>query len=414
MRKFIGRAGLATVLALASATAITTLTPAYSAQRNDKDAKKDEGPKVRREVGIPLGDALKLINSGDLDGAMAKLQQADMVEMKTPFEDYSIAEYIGAVAIKKMDYAAATAAFNRQVASGGAPDEKKEPMLSTAMKLNYQAMDFPKVVQDSAELQKLRPLDDQEGLILTQSLYNSMDYTGAIQAAKNVLDVQTKAGMKPNPDLLAMILNAQIKTKDDAGYRQTLDQLALVSDKPEVWGQEVDNVFATKGLADHQLLNLYRLSLLVGTIKDQDYAAMATIDLQNGLPNEAKTILTKGNKPGDLLTQANGFVAKDQASLPQLAQEAAKQTNGEVDVKLGESYYSYGQYDMAIAAIQKGLEKGGLKDMADAQTTLGIVLLAAGKKDEATQAFDKAAMAQTPSAAVAHVWSIYSRRQVAA
>ena len=95
MNKLIRRAGLATLVAFASAAAMGPMAPAYSAE------KKDEGPKVRREVGVPLSDALKLINSGDLDGAMAKLQEADMVADKTPFEDYSIAEYMGAIAIKK-------------------------------------------------------------------------------------------------------------------------------------------------------------------------------------------------------------------------------------------------------------------------------------------------------------------------
>ena len=139
---------------------------------------------------------------------------------------------------------------------------------------------------------------------------------------------------------------------------------------------------------------------------------MATIDLQNGLPKEAINTLTKGNKTGELLTQANGLVARDEQALPALAAEAAKQTNGEVDVKLGESYFTYGRYDDAIAAIQKGIDKGGLKDPADAQTTLGIVLLAAGKKDQAVAAFEKAAAAPGAAAQVAHVWTLYGKRSV--
>src|SRR6201999_1108131 len=177
----------------------------------------------------------------------------------------------------------------------------------------------------------------------------------------------------------------------EGGARQTLDMMASVSKKPEVWEQVMDFALSQMGITDHQLLNLYRLAMLVGTMKDTDYAAMATIDLQSGLPQEAKNVLTKGNKSGDLLTQANSLAAKDQDSLKDLAAEAAKQTNGEIDVKLGESYYTYGRYDDAIAALEKGIQKGGLKDTADAQTTLGLVLWSAGKKTEALAAFEKAA-----------------------
>jgi tetratricopeptide (TPR) repeat protein len=122
-------------------------------------------------------------------------------------------------------------------------------------------------------------------------------------------------------------------------------------------------------------------------------------------------VLTKGNKTGDLLTQANQFLARDQQALPALATEAAKQTNGEIDVKLGESYMTYGRNDEAAAAIQKGIEKGGLKDTADAYTTLGIALLKAGKKAEAAAALEKAAAMGGAAGQVAHVWSVYSRRE---
>src|SRR5258708_37538968 len=113
MNKFIRRAVMAALVSAASATAMTALMPAYAAA----PAKKPEPPKVRREVGVPLSEALKLLTANDLDGAYAKLMVADLVQMKSPFEEYSVSEYFGAIAIKKMDFMAATAAFNRQVAS---------------------------------------------------------------------------------------------------------------------------------------------------------------------------------------------------------------------------------------------------------------------------------------------------------
>ena len=415
MKTFIQRAAMAALISAATATAVTALDPAIAApaRGNAKDA-KPAGPQVRREIGIPLQDALKAITANDLDTALAKLAVADMVPMKTPFEEFSISEYLGSVYIKKMDYPNAAVAFNRQIASGGAPDEKKAPMFETAMKLNYQvSMDYPKVIFDATELQKLQPLDDTAYLVLIQSYYSTMDYANAATAAKGEIAAKVAAGMKPGEDVLGLLLNAQIRTKDEMGARQTLDTMATVSKKPEVWEQVMDFALGQQGMSDHQLLNLYRLAMLVGTMKDTDYAAMATIDLQNGLPQEAKNVLTKGNKTGDLLNQANQLAAKDQDALKDLATEAAKQTNGEIDVKLGESYYTYGRYDEAAAAIQKGLEKGGLKDAADAQTTLGLVLWTAGKKAEAAAAFEKAAAAGGAGGQVAHTWSLYGKREAA-
>jgi tetratricopeptide (TPR) repeat protein len=278
------------------------------------------------------------------------------------------------------------------------------------MRLNYQAMSYAEVIKDATALQAIQPLDDTGYLVLIQSYYNTMDFANAATAAKAEIAAKVAAGMKPTEDVLGLLLNAQIRVKDEAGARQTLDQLAMVSSKPEVWGQVMDFALGAQGITDHQLLNLYRLSILTGTMKDTDFAAMATIDLQNGLPAEAKAVLTKANKTGDLLNQANQLAGRDQEALPALAAEAAKQTNGEIDVKLGESYYTYGRFDEAVAAIQKGIGKGGLKDAADAQTTLGIALLAAGKREEALAALDKAAAMGGPGGQVAHVWTLYGRR----
>jgi tetratricopeptide (TPR) repeat protein len=145
-------------------------------------------------------------------------------------------------------------------------------------------------------------------------------------------------------------------------------------------------------------------------MRAEDYPAMASIDLTNGLPNEAKEALAKGNRTGDLVTQANQMLANDQGSLTGLAAEAAKQPNGEIDVKLGESYMTYGRHDDAITALRKGIEKGMLKDVADAQTTLGIALYKAGRKDEAMAEFRKAEMARSTAAPVAHTWALFLQR----
>jgi tetratricopeptide (TPR) repeat protein len=417
MKKIIRRAVMAALVSAASATAVTALMPAQAAvpTPKGKEAAKPAGPSVRSAIGKALNDAMKATDAKDYVTALAKVKEADAVMDKTPFEEYSIAKYLGFIYINQPmpDYPAATAAYNRQIASGGAPEAEQANMYSIAMRLNYQAMDYANVIKNATDLQKFQPLDDTGYLVLIQSYYNTNDFANAAAAAKAELAAKVAANMKPGEDVLGLLLNAQIKNKDEAGARQTLDQLATVSAKPEVWGQVMDFALGTNGITDHQLLNLYRLSILTGTMKDTDFAAMATIDLQSGLPAEAKAVLTKANKTGELLTQANTLAARDQQALPALAAEAAKQTNGEVDVKLGESYYTYGRYDEAVAALQKGIEKGGLKDAADAQTTLGIALLAAGKRPEALAALDKAAAMGGSGGQVAHVWTLYGRRAAA-
>lgn len=422
MTKFIRRAAMAALFSTVSAFAVATVLPGHGAVAAAA-AKKDEGPKIRNAVGKPLNDAIKLTDAAkmakndaekakDFADALAKVQEADAIKDKTPDEEYQVAKFLGFIAINQPmpDYAAAAAAYNREVASGAAPEAEKAGMYNVALRLNYQNMNYAEVIKDGTELEKLQPLDDTGYLVMIQSYYNTNDFTNSAEMAKKEIAAKAAAGMRPSEDVLGLLLNSQIKAKNEAGAHEALDQLAMISAKPEVWGQVMDFALGTQGLADHHLLNLYRLSLLTGTMKDADYAAMATIDLQNGLPNEAISVLKKGNKTGELLTQANELASKDAQLLSALSEEAAKQTNGELDVKLGESYYADGQYDKAIASLEKGIQKGGLKDRADALTTLGIAYWAAGKKDMALAKFEEAAAEKGPAGQVAHVWTLYGKR----
>jgi tetratricopeptide (TPR) repeat protein len=413
-------------LFVAAVTAVTViaLEPLYAqyqvAQAGKAKAKQKQDPSTtaRREVGTPINDALKLVEAKNWDGAMAKVQQADNVKDKTPYEEFMVAKYIAYIAVNRepQDIPTATTAVNRQIASNGAPEDEKANMYSMGMLLNYAAMDYAKVIQSAEELKAMnQPFNEQQNLVLVQAYYSTNDFANAAKAAKEAAD----ASPMPSADILGLLLNSQAKMKDDAGYRVTLDKLATVSTQPEVWGQVMDFALdsVSKGPMDgqeHRLLNVFRLAMLVGTMREPDYPAMASIDLQIGLPNEAKEVLAKGNRTtGDLVTQANTLAANDQGSLQDLAAEAAKQPNGEIDVKLGESYMTYGRHEEAVNSLRAGIQKGGLKDMADAQTTLGIALYRAGRKDEALAEFRKAEMAGTPSGIVAHVWALFLQRPAA-
>jgi tetratricopeptide (TPR) repeat protein len=421
MNKHVLRATVAAVaLSTVSLAGYVAMEPAYAAQRGRTAAAaapEEKLPPLRASVGKPLNEAVKLAGEKKFAEAMHEVQEADMVDKKTPYEEYKVAFFLGYLAINAMpqDLPTATVAYNRMVASGGAPEAEKVAMYDTAMRLNLAAMDYPKAIQAATELKKLNPMSEAQQVLAT-AYYQTNDFVNAAAAAKEMVDETIASGKKPEAPVLALLLNSQVKTNQD--FKPTLFMLATVSTDPEVWNLVMQSTFedvTKRNPSDHHLLNLYRLSMRAGTIKDGDYDAMASIDLKNGLPAEGKAVLTKANKTGELLTQANTLLANDQGALPALAAEAAKTTaNGEIDIKLGESYWSYGRFDEAVASLQKGVEKGGLKDLADAQTTLGIALFDAGKKDEALKLFQAAAMSNSAAAPVANAWSLFVQRSSAA
>jgi tetratricopeptide (TPR) repeat protein len=60
---------------------------------------------------------------------------------------------------------------------------------------------------------------------------------------------------------------------------------------------------------------------------------------------------------------------------------------GEPDLRVGKTYYGLGQFDKAVEAYKRGIAKGSLRSVEEAQILLGIALVRAKKPGDALAAF---------------------------
>jgi tetratricopeptide (TPR) repeat protein len=107
----------------------------------------------------------------------------------------------------------------------------------------------------------------------------------------------------------------------------------------------------------------------------------------------------------------NGFSRRaeaDRKNLPQLEAEAAQSKFGQLDVRLGELYFGFGDYEHAIVAIQRGLEKGQITHLDDAYVYLGRSQVAAGNIADARKSFAKLKHVPNISPRVLLLWQLYA------
>ena len=90
-------------------------------------------------------------------------------------------------------------------------------------------------------------------------------------------------------------------------------------------------------------------------------------------------VLTREHKErtSRLLTALKSRADADQKGLAQYDAEAQKNPAGELDVKLGEVYYGFGDYQNAVDAISRGMQKGQVKHLDEAYVYLGLAQAAA-------------------------------------
>jgi tetratricopeptide (TPR) repeat protein len=134
---------------------------------------------------------------------------------------------------------------------------------------------------------------------------------------------------------------------------------------------------------DHNTLMIYRIMFDTGAMTvGTDYIEMAQLLGDAGLPGEAQTTLEKAISAGLISDQQkertnrllNSFKTRadaDKKSQTQFDAEATKNPAGELDVKLGEVYYGSGDYQNAVTAINRGLQKGQIKHPDEAYVYLG-------------------------------------------
>lgn len=383
--------------------------PAYAAEKQTVSAK----------VGKPIKEAQDLAKQKKFREALAKIKEAQSIPGKTPYEENVINEFLAYVQLNLGDYGGAANAYEATLNSGQLSAAQQKQRLDQLVKLYYQAKNYPKVVQTGNRYLKEAGPNTDIGLLIAQTYYVQKDYPHAIEATQALIKMANQANQPVKEDWLKMLMSSQYALNKDADRIATLEQLLTKFPSQAYW-QDMLNYVQSNARGDRQNLEIYRLKAATGVLKEKEYVSMAQLAMAVGLPGEAKTILEKGfnskvlgqgaNKDREqrLLNLANTQVAADQKGLPQQEKEANAASTGDADVKLGETYISYGDYAKGIEAIKRGLAKGNVKAVDEANMDLGMAYLASKRKSDAIAAF-KAVPATSNLNRVAKLWIIYAQ-----
>ena len=387
---------IALALTLAMGAVSTAALVSTSAQ-----AAEPAGKVTTKAVAEPLKKAQEAMKTKQWDTALAEIKKAQASEKKTPFEVHQIDQFLGYVLIQQKKFGEAAPVFERMLNSGFLPAEEVDDRTKTVAQLYFQVKEYKKSAEWARKWLEKNPGQQDMSVLLGQSYYVMNDYKNAATTMMGVVNAAEKGGRTPDENWLQIVLSSHFKLDNKDGIAEALKKLVRYYPKDDYWNNLLD-IYRRKDTSDRITLGFYRLMNEVGTLKAaDDYMEMAQLAIDAGVPGEAQTIVEKGVqnntlKSSDKTTQgrydrllagAKKSAAADKASLAQLAKEAEKATQGQADVALGQAYLSYGMYDEAIGALQRGIKKGGVTDLDEAQISLGMAYLKKGQKDLARQAF---------------------------
>jgi hypothetical protein len=411
-------------LALAGAAlamAIAVL-PAASAQENPPKSRKEraaaaaaeaEGPKVDyskefRKLAAPVQTAVNEKKWADVLAALPQLEA-----IPTPTSDD-----LKAIATWRLQ---ATQGVIEDFLAKGYAEPENVGAMHRQLAAHYSAKkDNARTLEHFQKFVEATPdVEPDEYETLGRLYLQSNQFVDACQNLGKAIDLSRSKGAKPKEMWFQLRDRCYIELKDDASRLANLESLVGEYPDKEYYGRIVALYQAQTNDDRVVMLNAYRVAVSDpqgGLATVGAYLNYADTAMNAGSPGEAQRGLERGMKEGlvpdagtnqQLVTQAKAAVASDRKTLPAEAASAAKSPKGEVDVKVGLGFFSTGDFAQAVELIRRGIAKGGVARLDDANLLLGAALIEIGRQDEARAAFE-AAKAAAPAGShlgrIADLW----------
>jgi hypothetical protein len=406
------------IAAVAAAVAIAIGSSAISLPAKAAEEKQS----VSKASAKVLKAANEAVQAKKWPEALAKLQEAQGIAGKTPYDAYVTNQLLAFVYARQNNYPEAAKAMEAQIESGFVPPAEQAVLFKGLASVYYQQKNYAKSADFGQRLIKAGGGDGDTYTLVAQSYYLDKKYSETIKFLKDYIADVEKRGQTPKEQSLQLMSESYTKMNDNAGATAMLEKLVSYYPKPNYWDNLLFGLMRAEGNGDKLTLNIYRLMLETNTLKQpQDYTEMAQLAIEQGTPGEAQRVLEKGfaanvfseqrakDSNARLLESAKKAATADQASLAKFETEAKNAKTGEADVRLGQAYLSFDQYDKAAEAIQRGIAKGGLKNTEEAQILLGIAQIKLKKSDDAIKSFKAVKDGDPKYVRLANLWALHAR-----
>ena len=402
----ISLAVIATVLAAGGAFA-------QDDERAERDAQKTkQAQAVSKEVYDKIQKAQEQVDAKDYQGALRALNSLYNPDKLTEYEQANVLNYIGFVYYNMEDIPNAIKIYEKMVAIPSLEPQMAKQTMYTLAQLYTMEENYQKALTTLDRWFALEPNPAPEPFILkAQNLYQMQRYKDMIEPIKNAMRVARERDKPIKEDWYTLLNFAYFQEEEYAEVRDIQKILLEKWPKKRYWFS-LAGAYTELG-EDNNLIASYGAAHDQGMLEQEsELVTMAQLYMQAEVPYKAATLLekemeagrvTKNAKNYRLLSQAWMLSMEDERAIPALKEAARLSDDGELDVRLGNTYLNLAKYDECIDAVQAGLRKGGLKNPDNAQISLGMCLYNKRRYQAAIEAF-RAASKTPRSRKIAQQW----------
>jgi hypothetical protein len=393
---------------------VVLLGTAYAA-----DAPK--GPQISRSIAKEIIAAQKALQANQFAEGLKSLTAAEAISPLTSFDHKTIDELKAFAYIKTNDYKSAQHAYEDALATGAANAEETSRYSRAVFSIAISTQQYTKAIEFGKKLVDSGNATADIYMAITQSYYLQKDCKDAVAWVDKSVAYARVQHETPKENLYLFKLQCAFDGNDNAGTIAALEDLIRLNGKTDYWNKLL-RLERQDEREDKNLLMIYRIMFNTSSmIVSSDYLEMAQLLGDAGLPGEAQAVVQKDldmglvaadgkDRANRLLNSVKTRADTDRKGLVQFEGEASKSATGELDVKLGEVYFGFGDYQNAATAIARGLQKGQIKHLEEAYVYLGLAQKNLKNDAEARKAFAQLKNVAGISPRVLRLWNLYAER----
>jgi tetratricopeptide (TPR) repeat protein len=342
-------------------------------------AAQAQSTNIDAQTGKTLNEAIELMNADDYAGAAQKISTLQLDRL-SPYERGRVEQILANIAVEQEKYEEAREHLQKAIDSGGLNAVELEQMRYQRAVLYVQEDKWREGAAALEEWFKTAASPNSAAYYLLAAAYYQLeDLARALPPAKKAVELMDPA--KPNESWLGMLSALHLQREEYREAIPVLEQLITAAPDKKLYWAQLSQVYVQiedyeKGLALMQLANLAGL-----VTEDSDVRRLADLLLFNDVPYRCGQVLEAGieNKFVTLDEKlyeklSNCWIAAGELdkSVAPLQRAAELAPSGDTFVRLGELQGQREDWPAAITAIQRGVDKGQLKDPGNAQLWLGI------------------------------------------
>jgi len=362
----------------------------------------------------------ELVELEDYAGGHRGIEELQKSKRLSAYERAQLYNLDGYTYYLEENFPAAIRSYEQVLVQEGLPEGLQQSTLKTLAQLHFTVEDYQLALETVYRLMAVVPEPAADVyMLLGQAYFQMQDYSKALDPIQTAIKLFNAQGRTPRENWLLLLRVCYYELSDFPSMIGVLEQLIAYYPK-DTYLLTLAGVHSELGDTKKQLALVEALYENNQLKNPAHIVNLANLYLLHDTPYKAAVLLEKemaSERIGEevrnlrLLSQAWYSAREDRKAVAPLKRAAQISGDGELYVRLAQSYLNLENWDEAATAIERGLELGGITREDTSNIMLGMAYFNQQKFSLARRAF-QSALPDKRSTRTAQQWIKYVESEI--